>query len=565
MKKKLALKSVRAKILAGFLSVIFLVLTLGAFNFYAVNTINNDTDEIVNEELPLMEADEGLAFNMAQRIALARAYVLYGDEELKERFDMYTESSIAHEEYILSATNSQELQELITRSEEWEQLITEEIFVAYDNGNETVASQMLRQDAQTEAREIMDGFESVAAERRDIISQTGQDAINAGNMIMWIGLAISGLVLVLGIVIALAMANMITNPIKQVMNRMKAVSEGDLSQEPLEKKTNDEIGQLVESTNDMTEQNRQMLTKIRDVSQSVSAQSEELTQSSDEVKSGSQQIASTMQELSSGSESQANHASELSEKMGSFTEKVNIANTRGGEVYETSSQVLTQTNNGSEIMTESVQQMQAIDRIVRDAVEKVTGLDQQSQEISKLVKVIKDIAEQTNLLALNAAIEAARAGEHGKGFAVVADEVRKLAEQVGDSISDITNIVDGIQRESTAVTSALQSGYDEVEKGTASMQTTEGTFAQIKEAVQGMATNIQDVTVNLTEIANDSQEMNTAIEEIASISEESAAGVEQTSASVEESSSSMEEVSASADDLSKLAEELNQLVSQYKI
>src|SRR5690606_15905484 len=121
-------------------------------------------------------------------------------------------------------------------------------------------------------------------------------------------------------------------------------------------------------------------------------------------------------------------------------------------VQQSANDILSLTNEGSHLMESSAKQMQTIDYIVRDSVDKASHLHTQVQEISKLVTVIKEIAEQTNLLSLNAAIEAARAGEHGKGFAVVADEVRKLAEQVAFSVTDITNIVTNIQQEFNVVT-----------------------------------------------------------------------------------------------------------------
>ena len=146
-----------------------------------------------------------------------------------------------------------------------------------------------------------------------------------------------------------------------------------------------------------------------------------------------------------------------------------------------SNQVFEMTNVGSQLMHGSTKQMKTIDEIVKDSVQNVEKLNARSQEISKLVIVIKDIADQTNLLALNAAIEAARAGEQGRGFSVVAEEVRKLAEQTSTSVTEITGIVENIQNGFGTVTESLQDGYKEVEKGTTQIETTGKTFSDIRQ------------------------------------------------------------------------------------
>ncbi|WP_442854458.1 methyl-accepting chemotaxis protein [Bacillus sp. FJAT-29937] len=367
------------------------------------------------------------------------------------------------------------------------------------------------------------------------------------------------------IVLVFILLKRMLREIPQVTNVMEQLALGNLSLVELEPKSKDEIGQLVTSTNQLNQNLREIVSQINRVSETLSSQSEELTQSANEVKTGSEQVASTMQELAAGSETQANNASDLSTGMSNFADKVQEANENGYRIEANSKVVLSMTKDGSELMKNSILQMEKIDNIVRDSVNKVQGLDKHSQEISNLVTVIKDVADQTNLLALNAAIEAARAGEHGKGFAVVADEVKKLAEQVSHSVINITDIVGSIQKESGLVSESLLVGYKEVEQGKAQIESTGETFRGISEAVTEMVNSIATIAENLGEIATSSQEMNGAIQEIASVSEESAAGVEETSASSQEISSIMEEIAGSSDQLAKLAEELNGLVGHFKL
>lgn len=366
-------------------------------------------------------------------------------------------------------------------------------------------------------------------------------------------------------IITWLLTNSIVKPIKIVIDRILQLKDGDLSGEPITIKKRDETGQLANALNEMQDGLKQMITELLDVTEFLASQSDQLTQSAGEVMEATNQVASTMQELATASESQANSASEISTRMNNFTKRVSEANELGKASEETTCTVIEMTERGSELMTNSTNQMHTIDRTMIEAVKMVEGLDEHTSKISELVAMIQDIAEQTNLLALNAAIEATRAGEHGTGFAVVAEEVRKLAEQSAESVTDITQIVEDVQRESSLVVSSLQHGYEEVELGTKQIIETGKTFHEIQQSVEQMAQNIQFISDRLDAVFADNESINNAIQNIAAISEEAAAGVEQVTASSEETSSSMEEVANSSSELTKLAENIHHLVEKFKV
>lgn len=560
----LKFKSIRAKLIFGFSVVVVLIVLLGAYIFYTLNSTNKFTEEILERELPLLIADEQLAIDMANRMAASRGFILTGESSYKDLFNQYTEDSKINQESTIKIGTTEEFKNLIERTAEWREFIVEKVFTEYENGNKEVALSNLM-ESNDEARELIAAYREAATNRENHIISMEEKALSSGETTLLIVSSVIILVVLLSLFVAFITANSISRPLRVVMNRMELIAGGDLSSKPLETNLRDEIGQLITSTNEMSFSTHSLLDEINGVAETVSTQSEELTQSANEVKAGTAQIAMTMEDLATGTESQANNASSMSSAMESFVVKVMDANENGTYIQQSSNSVLEMTNQGSELMASSTKQMAVIDQIVHDAVVKVEGLDKHTQQISELVSVIQDIAGQTNLLALNAAIEAARAGEQGKGFAVVADEVRKLAEQSSASVLNITDIVDRIQSESSLVRDSLQDGYKEVEEGTSQIEITGETFGKISLAVTEMVDRIRIISDNLTDIAANSQEMSASIEEIAAITEQSAAGVEETSASSEQASSAMEEVANSSKDLATLAEELNGLVQQFKL
>ncbi|WP_100331317.1 methyl-accepting chemotaxis protein [Bacillus xiapuensis] len=382
-------------------------------------------------------------------------------------------------------------------------------------------------------------------------------------------LLIKTIMIIIGTIIAavitsLYLANGIARPISKVVKRLQSVAKGDLSGEKMAAKSKDEVGLLVDAANQTTGHLREMVQEVSRAAEEVTRRSEELTQAANEVKEGSGQVASTMEDLAGGADSQANEAAALTKAMDDFMVKIEQANEAGDHVSLSSNEVLKMTKNGQHLMEIAIEQMESIETIMKDSVDKVQGFGKQSEQVTKLVDVVQDIAQQTNLLALNAEIEAARAGEHGKGFAVVADEVRKLAEQVSKSVTEITAIAAAIQNDAKEMAESLENGYLQAEEGSNHIQVTGETFMQIHDAVTSMVDKVGRMLRRLASMTENSKGMDTSIEMIASISEESAAGAEQTSASVQQTATSMEEVAENARSLSILAEELNHQVSKFK-
>ena len=564
MKEIFQFKTLKARILSAFLLLIVLVVCFNTYTYISNSKMEKQAEDLVKEDLIVLMASKNLALSVNVRLSAALSYVVSGNEKYIETFNEHRKIAEESNSIMEKYDKNPEREELVEMAREWSNRVNTEVFDVYKKGDKELAIKNLTatNDLVTEVR---DGYEKLANTRSAEITKVGENVVSTSLNNKTIGLIVSIVLTIVGILIAIITASKISKPITIVSKRMSELANGNLQHELLPITNQDEIGQLMLSANDMNEKLKQTISSIHTVSETVAASSEELAQSSNEVQTGTEQITVTMQELASGTETQASTAGDLAETMASFQHSIHETTQEGIELKEHSDHVQNLTTTGKDLMVQSTQQMAAINEIVLDSVKKVEGLNVQSAEISKLVSVIDDISNQTNLLALNAAIEAARAGEHGKGFAVVADEVRKLAEQVQFSVTDISTIVNRIQGETGNVTTALQSGYEEVKRGTAQLDQTNETFEQISVAVEDMILNINTISGNLNKVAHSSKSINAAIDEMASISQESAAGVEQTTATVEETAATMEEISKSANQLAGMAEELNSQLQQFKI
>lgn len=376
------------------------------------------------------------------------------------------------------------------------------------------------------------------------------------------------IVLVIGILalvgLGYSMGRSISRPIAKGVAYSDRLARGDFTEIP-SSSSGDEMGELLNALGRGMENIRTMLFEVSETSELVAASSQELSASAQETTSATEQVAATIEELTAGAQTQNQEVQRVSEIVGQMAANMQTVADNIRSVNDLAGSTNEAAENGSKFVKEATVQIESI----KDKTDETSGvikeLGRKSKEIAKIVDMITNIADQTNLLALNAAIEAARAGEQGRGFAVVADEVRKLAEESSRAAEEIASLINEIGTEAEKAVSTMQENTDRVDVGTEVISKVDKTFSDIAEHVNDLTVKVRGVSTIVDEMASGSKEITEAVEHVAGITEQAAAGMEETASYTEEQNASMEEVSSSAEKLASLAANLQNSVGKFNL
>lgn len=560
--------SIRTKLNIALGTIIGLMFISTSITFMSLSNIGNKMDEILENRVQQIKLVDEIRFNLGMQGLYARAFMIDPRDSNKENLYTYAE---ALEE------NLDSLNEIILRDEMNEvfKVMTvhktnfdsyvEELITHVEQDNMNMANIVVTgklQDANvgilTEATKMLE-FQN---EQLNVITKDSEIAILAAEIAAIILFVLS---LIVSIIVVISVRNMITRPLAKLMVSATAIANNDLTQENINLKSKDEIGQLGQIFDNMKQNLRSLIKGIQGNAEHLSSAAEQLSASSEEITATTDDITNQVTIAADIANTSSQASSESATAMDETAQGVQRIAEASHDLHNTSLDASSQATAGKETLEKAISQMDIINTSTLSVNELVQKLAHQTAEIEIITNAITDITEQTNLLALNASIEAARAGEHGKGFAVVADEVKKLAEQSKQSANSIVQLTSEISTDTMAVEKAVEEAITSVKDGVSIITEAGDSFEQIVSSVNTMTEQIQEVSATAEQLSASAEEVSASISEIANGSNTSADSLNTIAAAMQEQAATMQEVSGVAVSLSDSALNLQNEVQQFRI
>ncbi|MBW9171662.1 methyl-accepting chemotaxis protein [Clostridium estertheticum] len=375
------------------------------------------------------------------------------------------------------------------------------------------------------------------------------------------------IILILGIIaifVSMILSKSITAKLDKLEHIFSKASEGDLSVH-VDIKSKDEFGELGNHFNIMITNISNLIKKVKDTADTISTSSEEINKMSSETAVAVEEVSLTIDQVANGSSDQAQDIATGADSVRKLGNSIDNIKTLAIKIDTVSKKTNDLSENGLNVVNMLIEKTEEANASAQKVTVVIEEMNTVSENIGAITETINSIASQTNLLALNAAIEAARAGEAGKGFSVVADEIRKLAEQSAASTKQIQELILKVKEKSVQAVLTMEASKDVVEKQTNAVIETKSIFNKISESISNLKVGADEISSSIAETNIQKDDIVDKMQSIAAVSEESCASTEEVSATTEEITATMNEFSNTAENMKTLVDVLELAISQFKL
>ena len=560
--------SIKKKLFTGFGIITLILIGVAVFSKFEMAQINDQYSYLIDDRVyKVVESSKIQNATSLQGLYL-RSYVLRKDSTDLE--SLYAQREIISEaiDLIDDLFVDDEMIKEIEHIKEQQTLYigyVDDVINYIDAGQMDRAKEMLFTYAVPANIEIQQSINNIVDFQIKQMNTTSSNTKERTAFSSNILLIISIVGILIAIVLGITFTRNITVPLKRLTEAANVIASGDLRGTDLVVNTKDEIHNLAQAFNTMKGNLSSLISSVSLNVSNTTAVAEQLAASTDEVMQTTKEITEHMEQIASGGAHAATTGNDCAIATDETAQGVSRIAEAAQNLHSYAIDMQAMTREGGQTLQTAEQQMAVIQQSSHETREKIKHLSLQSAEIENITKVISDITEQTNLLALNAAIEAARAGEHGKGFAVVADEVRKLAEDSKNSAKQIVELTSTIQKDTKEVEESVNSTIQNVDQGVHYLHVAQTSFNNIFEAVSEMTAQIQEVSASSEEISASTEEVAASVTEMAQAAKNTAEESNQILASVEEQSATMVEINTVTKSLTDGAMVIQKELNHFQI
>lgn len=559
--------TVGKKLWSGFLSVLFIMLMIGVIGLLALADINSQYRYLIDDRLKKVVLLEELLATQNAKSNLIRGYLLYEDDSFLKTLEVqdtsYNEKLVVLDGLIRSENARKILSELKEASSNYDNhtssIITLHKDGDYENAFLTATKGAVFSDTITEATGQLIDHQNEEAEI------TEAELLNKLKATRIFIVALLIVAAVVSIIVANIISRSIARPVGKMTDALKQIADGDFAIDKLTIRNQDEIGEMATAFNGMTADLRTIITNTRESANHLAIQAEGLSASSEESLAASEMVAEIAEKNLIASDAQVDIVKNSNIIMNEMITGIDQITDDNNAMHESSEEVTRLVSEGSALIRDFTNQMNTISTTIGHSSEIIGEMANYSEEIRSVTSLITDIADQTNLLALNAAIEAARAGEHGSGFAVVAEEVRNLAEQSKQSAEEIGRMIDTMIENVSQAVSSSKDGNQRIEEGLAVTEKTGEVFNMIEIATNDAGEKGETVSQAIKRIRAITSEVESATRQIEELAIESSAEAQSTSAATEEQLAANEEITSSSQTLAELSEKLQSDMRRFTV